>query len=1211
MKADRSRQLSLTILSLGTRANLNYLDQLSKFHKQHGTTLTRFPSVDKRPLDLYKLKKAVEVRGGFEQVCKLKKWAEIGRDLGYSGKIMSSLSTSLKNSYQRWLHPYEEYLRVAKPGVQHQLDTENGGPFTPSPGRSPAKKNGTPNDVGAGSPAVRASTALNGALTNGDSEKTAPPENRSAPSGFTAINGFSAINSPAPGGFTAVNGTPVKQEQDGSNAINSRIASAKNTPEPKANSPMPNGHSNPLKRAVSHESLNGNDANGDKDGGEGGRRSKRLRQSGPPTVAGSHMSLLRPSPQRTKSGKTNSARRYGDKCDICAGSADRPSILVCDDCELGFHMACLDPPLTAIPDYDWVCPKCLVGTGEYGFEEGGIYSLKQFQEKANNFKDNHFGSRMQFDPVLNKRRCETEDDVEREFWRLVESLTETVEVDYGADIHSTTHGSGFPTVERQPLDKYSHDPWNLNVLPLHKDSLFRHIKGDISGMTVPWLYVGMCFSTFCWHNEDHYTYSANYQHFGATKTWYGIPGADAEAFEEAMRRAVPELFESQPDLLFQLVTLLPPDQLKKAGVNVYALDQRAGQMVITFPQAYHAGFNHGFNFNEAVNFAPADWEPFGEAGVSRLQAFRRHPCFSHDELLLTAASRDTSIKSARWLAPALERMRDRELSQRAALLARHKEVAPPHSCNAGQPNEETVDESMTDGACGLDYVVEEEDLPEDDYQCAYCKAYAYLGQFICHNSNRTICLMHADSYDCCDEDVATKLTTDSHTLRLRFGDEALKTLVSKVTERARIPQAWEEKLDALLEGEPRPPLKSLHSLVTEGEKIPFFLPKLQDLKEFVAQCDAWVEKANNYITRKQQNRRKNDKAWRKSISGKQSAHFDDKKEETRTVAGMLELLKEAGDFDCPQIVTLQERADEIAEFQKEALCVLQMLTPKNTEEINELIERGKGFSLEMEEIANLERELERRTWFEEFAKSRDEYISLPSCEQLLARARELSIPAERQEVLHLQHRLNAGLHWDQRIRDVLTNENVPVQQLEALANGAGNCPLSDEVYQKMNSILEKQRESERRIRTALNASKNPDMRNRPSYTEIKEIMDPLANANSKPTGYADLEHVQRLHEDWIRKGKKLFGKSNAPLHILKAHMTTVDTRNRRCFDLEDRARPPVEPSSRSATPEGEEGLGDEPRNSGANAGSGQKDVFCLCRQPEAGMMIECEICHEW
>lgn len=151
--------------------------------------------------------------------------------------------------------------------------------------------------------------------------------------------------------------------------------------------------------------------------------------------------------------------------------------------------------------------------------------------------------------------------------------------------------SGFMAAEQMP--KGAFDPWNLNVIPVAPQSLFTHIKTDISGMMVPWLYVGMCFSAFCWHNEDHYTYSINYMHWGETKTWYGVPGSDTAKFEETMKKAVPELFEQQPDLLFQLVTMLSPGRLVKENVGVYAVDQRPGQFVVTYPKAYHSGFNHG------------------------------------------------------------------------------------------------------------------------------------------------------------------------------------------------------------------------------------------------------------------------------------------------------------------------------------------------------------------------------------------------------------------------------------------------------------------------------------------------------------------------------------------------------------------------------------------------------------------------------------------
>lgn len=72
---------------------------------------------------------------------------------------------------------------------------------------------------------------------------------------------------------------------------------------------------------------------------------------------------------------------------------------------------------------------------------------------------------------------------------------------------------------------------------------------------------------------------------------YGVPGSKAEAFEQTMKSAAPELFHSQPDLLHQLVTIMNPNILMSAGVPVYRTDQHAGEFVVTFPRAYHAGFN--------------------------------------------------------------------------------------------------------------------------------------------------------------------------------------------------------------------------------------------------------------------------------------------------------------------------------------------------------------------------------------------------------------------------------------------------------------------------------------------------------------------------------------------------------------------------------------------------------------------------------------------
>lgn len=301
---------------------------------------------------------------------------------------------------------------------------------------------------------------------------------------------------------------------------------------------------------------------------------------------------------------------------------------------------------------------CVTGSGgpgdagfyeaeSFGFEPGPDFCLETFKKYADDFKAQYFSK---IESVTNlgdniamlKEQWEPSiEDIEGEYWRMVEKPSEEIEVLYGADLETGVFGSGFPKMSSQVCsasnEKYIKAGWNLNNFPRLPGSVLSYESSDISGVLVPWLYIGMCFSSFCWHVEDHHLYSLNYLHWGDPKIWYGAPGRDACKLEEAMRKYLPDLFEEQPDLLHKLVTQLSPSILKSEGVPVYRCIQHPGEFVLTFPRAYHSGFNCGFNCAEAVNVAPVDWLPHGQVAVKLYSEQRRKTSISHDKLLLGAA----------------------------------------------------------------------------------------------------------------------------------------------------------------------------------------------------------------------------------------------------------------------------------------------------------------------------------------------------------------------------------------------------------------------------------------------------------------------------------------------------------------------------------------------------------------------------------------------
>ncbi|KAA8525845.1 hypothetical protein F0562_007700 [Nyssa sinensis] len=260
------------------------------------------------------------------------------------------------------------------------------------------------------------------------------------------------------------------------------------------------------------------------------------------------------------------------------------------------------------------------------FMSGRNYTFRDFEKLANKVFARRYCS----------AGCLPATYLEKEFWHEI-ACGKTESVEYACDVD----GSAFSS---SPSDQLGKSKWNLKKLSRLPKSILRLLETSIPGVTEPMLYIGMLFSMFAWHVEDHYLYSMNYHHCGAAKTWYGIPGHAALDFEKAVREHVytHDILSSDGedgafDVLLGKTTLFPPNILVHHGVPVYKAVQKPGEFIITFPRAYHAGFSHGFNCGEAVNFAIGNWFPLGSIASKRYALLNRMPVLPLEELLCKEA----------------------------------------------------------------------------------------------------------------------------------------------------------------------------------------------------------------------------------------------------------------------------------------------------------------------------------------------------------------------------------------------------------------------------------------------------------------------------------------------------------------------------------------------------------------------------------------------
>lgn len=291
-----------------------------------------------------------------------------------------------------------------------------------------------------------------------------------------------------------------------------------------------------------------------------------------------------------------------------------------------------EPTFTTRQQQIGFCPRRPRPVQKPVWQSGENYTLQQFEAKAKQFEKiqmKKFNKKNPFLPL----------EVESLFWRACADKPFSVE--YANDIP----GSGFAgNVKKWSKDEEAGNVgecgWNMRGVSRAKGSLLKYMKEEVPGVTSPMVYIAMMFSWFAWHVEDHELHSLNYLHFGAGKTWYGVPRDARQAFEEVVR-VHGYGGEVNPLVTFTILgektTVMSPEVLIGAGIPCCRLVQNAGEFVVTFPGAYHCGFSHGYNCAEAANISTPGWLKVAKEAAIRRASVNYPPMVSHFQLLYALA----------------------------------------------------------------------------------------------------------------------------------------------------------------------------------------------------------------------------------------------------------------------------------------------------------------------------------------------------------------------------------------------------------------------------------------------------------------------------------------------------------------------------------------------------------------------------------------------
>lgn len=349
----------------------------------------------------------------------------------------------------------------------------------------------------------------------------------------------------------------------------------------------------------------------------------------------------------------------------------------------------------------------------------------------------------------------------------------------------------------------------------------------------------------------------------------------------------------------------------------------------------------------------------------------------------------------------------------------------------------------------VEYLIEE-DCPEEQYQCAICKAFCYLAQVTCSCTSQVSCLSHADQLCTCRK--------PRKVLRMRYSEAQLEDIRDVVVHRAALPEQWRVRFLSLMES-PRPQLKSMRALVSEGERIAHPIPELGPLKRFVDVATSLIQQIMAITARKSAGRRKKASRVDSDRKGKRTrADRDDGENDgiDRSPGVLTGLLKQADRlaFDAPELPQLRQLMVTIEDFRTEASSLLA--TPEDQldrQRCKNALILGQSFGLDFPELPPLEQLVQRQEWFRQLEEEIDDAnMEYDDVVALLEESLECQIPRDHTMVNELKVRERKGKQWIDSVERLLASSQITINDISALIEARRHVPISIDILRKLESL---------------------------------------------------------------------------------------------------------------------------------------------------------------